>query len=215
LRALRLAHKIEFKLDPELRAAMASESHQLQKAILPRLREEILKWLRLDDPSLVFWEAFDLGLLNHMMPSLRTLLEGPKATLFFDLLRQGLRTADAAQDSYSLYTIFLYSWLTAQNESWSESLSTKIPDSVFQFMQSELGLHKIEAELFVQAVNLLKQLIKNPRPDQLRPRHREHLTTNRAFPLAMQLAENYHYLSQFETNQWIELVRAQTPRNHR
>ncbi|MCB0414980.1 MAG: poly(A) polymerase, partial [Bdellovibrionales bacterium] len=44
MRGIRLAHKIEFDLEPKLREAMTKTAHTLKTAALPRKREEFIKW---------------------------------------------------------------------------------------------------------------------------------------------------------------------------
>ena len=64
LRGIRLAHMIRFSLDSDLRLAMQKHSENLLNTALPRRREEILKFLRLDNPALPFLTSMDLGVLD-------------------------------------------------------------------------------------------------------------------------------------------------------
>lgn len=82
LRALRLSHKLKFRIDEDLRSAICTNADWLAKTVLPRRREEYLKILRLDDPAATFLEMWDLGLLQICLPSL--------IPVFEDLERQGL-----------------------------------------------------------------------------------------------------------------------------
>ena len=68
LRAVRLAHKLRFSLEPNLRGAILRNSSVLGKAVLPRKREEYLKILRLDDPFLALQELYDLNVLEYTLP---------------------------------------------------------------------------------------------------------------------------------------------------
>jgi poly(A) polymerase len=207
LRALRFAHKTHFTIERSLREAIHAESHLLQKAILPRVREEILKILRLNEPGLALWEALDLQILQYVLPSLETLFhDEKKALLFTQLLQKGMDFVDAAQDSYALYTIFMYSYLSANNPDWQNTLTTRLDDKINEFMKTELGMHRIETEIFTQSITLLKQLMKNHDPVKLRARHRDHMLTNRALPLALLVAEAYHYLTTYEVHQWRVLL---------
>lgn len=212
LRALRLAHKLNFSIDPDLRQAIQKQAPMLKTAVLPRVREEILKILRLDNPTMAFWEMYDLGVLQQILPSLHVLLNDDiKSDIFFHLLNQGLHHVMGSQDPYLLYAIFIYSYLTAANESWPDTLSTKFDEPLFIFMRSELGMHRVETEMFTQAINLVKQLAKNASPEKLRPRHREHLLTNRALYLALNLAEFYHHLGHYDTTQWRDKLESMPP----
>ncbi len=72
-------------------------------------------------------------------------------------------------------------------------------------------MHRVEAEIFAQALQLLKQLIKQPSPATLKQRHKDHLVNNRALYLALILAKAYHYMYQTEINEWSELLRTAKP----
>ena len=203
LRALRFAHKINFSLETSLRVAIEQNAHLLKGAVLPRLREELLKIMRLDDPAKALWEAHDLQILKNIAPTIDELVaDNTRSDIFFSLLNQGLHTVTGSTDATLLYSIFMYSYLAAHNDHWTESLHTRFDDKLLTFMRMELGMHRIETEVFGQAINLLKQLVKNPTPEKMRARHRDHLLTNRAFDLALHLAEAYHHLSHYETHLW-------------
>ena len=73
LRALRLAHKLNFTLEEELRRHLSLCAHLLKEIPLARKREEYLKILRLSDPLSCFYEAYDLGLFAHTLPYLQKL----------------------------------------------------------------------------------------------------------------------------------------------
>ncbi|ODS51096.1 MAG: hypothetical protein ABS42_00205 [Bdellovibrio sp. SCN 50-8] len=75
LRALRLSHKLGFKIEPELREAVQSNAALLEKSVLPRRREEYLKILRLPSPGMAFIEMWDLGLLQACLPSIAAIFE--------------------------------------------------------------------------------------------------------------------------------------------
>ncbi len=206
LRALRFAHKIGFSIDPSLRQAMFENAHLLGKAILPRVREEILKILRLDDPGKALLEAYDLQVLKYILPSLHELLDDPvKAKVFLLHLDQGFELLRGAAEPVALYSVLMYSFLAAHNESWTQSLSARIDEKLDAFMRLELGMHRLESELFTQSLNLVKQLSKHAEPEKMRGRHREHILTNRSFDLALSLAAAYHHLALPEVYQWSRL----------
>jgi len=77
LRGIRLAHMIRFSLDCDLRLAIQKNSDQLLKTALPRRREEILKFLRLENPALPFLTST----IETTLPFLFTLLISVNSTL--------------------------------------------------------------------------------------------------------------------------------------
>lgn len=88
LRALRLSHLIHFTIEQELRLGMMKMAHKLPETVLPRRREEILKWLKLPRPHAAFAEAHDLGILEHLNPTLHHWLEKFGGQEFYELMEQ-------------------------------------------------------------------------------------------------------------------------------
>lgn len=212
LRALRFSHKTDFSLDSDLRRTIKDKSHLLAQAVLPRVREEILKILRLDHPATVLWEAYDLDLLKNMLPELHDLMtDDDMGSSFCHLLNQGMEAITDPLDSYQLYTILLYSYLASRDPEWHTNLSTNFDERTDKFIRQQLGMHRVETEIFAQAVQLLKQLIKQPSPQGLKARHRDHVAGNRALYLALILADAYHYLYHSEIDEWAELLRTAKP----
>jgi poly(A) polymerase len=212
LRALRFAHKVGFSLDTDLRMAIIANPQLLKNAVLPRVREEILKIMRLDDPSTALWEAYDLQILKTILPTLHSLLEQPEAAkIFFHHLDQGVELVRGATEPVALYSVFMYSYLATVQEGWSQNLSARLNESLDAFMRLELGMHRVESELFLQGVNLVKQLGKHSTPEKMRARHRDHLLTNRSFELALCLASAYHHMGLHEIHQWKTMAQNQPP----
>lgn len=212
LRALRFAHKIGFSIETDLRRAIAGNASLLKNAVLPRVREEILKIFRLDDPSKALWEAYDLQILKYILPTLHELLEdSEKAKTFFHHLDQGVELVRGVTEPVALYSVFMYSYLATIHEGWTQSLSSRLDEKLDAFMRLELGMHRVEAELFLQGINLVKQLGKHSTPDKLRSRHRDHLLTNRSFELAICLGSAYHHLGLNEVHHWKSLAQSHTP----
>lgn len=203
LRALRFAHKSNFSIETGLRQAIHKNAHLLKNAVLPRVREEMLKILRLNDPAKALWEAHDLEILKYIAPSMDAMMIDDQHTdTFFHYMNQGLHGVSGAGDPALLYSIVMYSYMASLDEVWTEKLSSRFDDKLGDFMRVELGMHRIETEIFGQAVNLVKQLVKNPLPTHMRPRHRDHLLTNRAFDLALHLAGAFHHLTHYQVHQW-------------
>lgn len=146
LRAIRLAHKLNFSLEDSLRQAMQDNGEALAKSILPRRREEYLKILRLNFPSQVFTELFDLGLLSYIFPSLHQLFQDAQRLEIFceelDLIHQ---IVDDSSLTSHQYTAFFSAFRKA-----SEGLSNweEIEENL---MKNELGMFKNEMS-FVQGV---------------------------------------------------------------
>ena len=112
LRALRFSHKIGFSISPELRDAIQRHANSLELSVLPRKREEILKILRLKNPDLVFLEAFDLGVLKFVLPTLHSFLETPQNAEILSVFSNFPRYCSRSRGSCSfiwLADIFIHS----------------------------------------------------------------------------------------------------------
>ncbi len=203
LRALRLSHRIGFQIEPEMRKAMANKAELLKTAVLPRVREEFIKILRLPTPHLALLEATDLGILGNITPRLATLLNDDlKSYDFVNTLNTGLQAVGPDCEATDLYSVLLYAYLSSNDPEWCTHLSTQFDDSFLDFLKTEIGMHRNEFELFEQTINLLRQLIKYGDPFKLRARHRDHVVSNRAFPMAMMLATRFHYLEPGLISSW-------------
>lgn len=207
LRALRLAHRTGFQIEPTLRQAMKDRADLLKTAVLPRVREEIIKIMRLPAPQLALIEGSDLGIMPAIAPRLsQTLLDTTISNDFVNILGVGLEAIGRECEPSDLYTILLYSYLCANQPDWCTTLSTKFDDAFMEFIRAELGMHRNEFELFEQTINLLRQLIKYGDPLKLRARHRDHVVNNRAFPLALLLATTYHHLHPILLTHWSKVL---------
>lgn len=217
LRALRLSYKISFSLDVALHQAIANNIELLENAILPRVREEILKILQLKQVESALWEAKDLGVLKILTPTLdQSLTQQDWAEDFFFFLHQGLSTLPKKPEPTDLFSIFAYSYLASRKSDWQKNPFYLPEAEESEFLRHELGMHKVEIEAFSQALNLLKQIRKRSTPQTLRPRHLQHLLNNRSLPLALKIGLSYHYLTKSEVMAWLtELDRRPKKRRKR
>lgn len=207
LRALRLAHRIGFQIEPSLRQAMKDRAELLKAAVLPRVREEIIKILRLPSPQLALLEGTDLGIISVIAPRLaETLLDNARSNDFINILGVGLEAVGRDCEACDLYAVVLYAYLCSNDLNWCTTLNTRFDDAFLEFLKTELGMHRNEFELFEQTMNLLKQLIKHGDPLKMRARHRDHLVNNRAFPLAMMFAQNFHHLHPLQLTHWSKVL---------
>ncbi len=199
LRALRLKHMIGFQLEPELRSAMMESASTLPTTVLPRRREEILKLLRLKNPDLAFREAYDLGILAHLSPTLHKQLETEGADLFLEHLRQ---MADARADGQSpadLFALLVHAYVRAfmQPEPTAGPRSKNgLDNEEFQaWMRDELGMFKFEQALTVKALHVEPLLAKRKEFQRKGERRQRALLTNDAFPMALMFATRDYLLS--------------------
>ena len=185
LRGLRFSHKLGLTIEPSLRASMFARASELPKAVLPRRREEILKILRLSDPALALLEAFDLGLLAFMAPTLHSLLEDNARRDDFLIALEALREIVADPNE----PVQLFAWLTyAMLQATS---NYKIDSDVFQlFMRDELGMYRFEQTVLTKAIQLLPLVSKTEEFKRRGERRQLAFMKNEGFRMAMRIAES-------------------------
>ena len=115
LRASRLSHKLHFSIDTSMRAAIAECSGELKKSVLPRRREEWLKFLRLPEPHIAFMELFDLHILEHILPSLHSIFMQPEKMEVFEIHLARMKNAGINKsDPTELFASFMLAFMKAQ-----------------------------------------------------------------------------------------------------
>ncbi len=207
LRGIRFAHKLGFAIDPDLRAAMAQNAAELDKSVLPRKREEILKILRLDEPALLLLELYDLGVLKHVLPTLHGLMSSPER---LDLFLQhfnayGSIVTDSA-DTTQLFGWLVYSMLQAALHGPTEREEPiSLEDELFQrLMRDELGMYKFEQTAVTKAVEILPVLTRTEDFKRRGERRQLGLMKNEGFRLALRIAETDLILTPAQLQFWRE-----------
>lgn len=156
LRALRLAHKLNFSLAPELRGAIVKTSFSLREAILPRKREEYLKILKLEDPVRALLELYDLNVLQVILPSLVPLIENEDSFLTFSYLIQRSREVGFDMNSpLEVMSVFLYCYFRSlyQEDSFEQIRARVQSDENLSRLKDEFGVFKSEAQYFTSCLD--------------------------------------------------------------
>ena len=201
LRALRLAHMIGFQLDPDLRAAMATESDKLPTTALPRRREEFLKLLRLKDPALAFQEAHDLGVLSHIAPHLQEIFENAdQAEIFLTHLRQIHNYTLHKHEPAELFALLILAYVRAALQPDVMSGALKARDweehpKLLLLMRDELGMFKFEQALIAKALHMQSTLQRVDDFARRGSRRQMAVLRNEAFYMALLLAERDYAMS--------------------
>jgi len=159
LRAVRLAHKLNFSLEPNLRQAIKETALELARTALPRRREEWLKILRLKDPQLALVEFFDLGVLEACLPGVNEIFQNPeKLEIFsFYMNRWPYLPIDkqSPSDLFSAFALIVF----LANQFGEKSIP--VPTPRFEiFMKEELGMFKLESGALFHAMKHLDSLRK-------------------------------------------------------
>lgn len=202
LRAIRLSHKLRFSIEENLRAAIEHNSQELLRSILPRKREEYFKLMRLDDPSLVFQELFDLNILKYSLPTLAELWsQNNNAAIFNHFLA---RTQEIAFDPSST-TLLMLPILLALNEILD--LQKETADQEFQlvegFFKNEWGLFKTEQQSLYDAISLLGQMQQIEGLLRKGHRRQKNFFMRENISLALSMAKANHL---FSGEQWLKIT---------
>ncbi len=191
LRAIRLKHMIGFSLEESLREAIKNQAATLLTSVLPRRREELLKFLRLPNPALPFLEAHDLGVLQFISPTLATQLEKhpESAEHFFDLLKLG--TGDFKEPG-ELFSILVHAYVRsfiAPHPDHVRSKDILEHEELLVWMREELGMFKSEMALVAKAIHFEGILDRIVDFDRKGERRQLAMVGHEAFELALFFAE--------------------------
>ena len=207
LRALRLAHKLNFKIESNLRGAMQEQAATLLKSVLPRKREEYLKILRLAQPELTFIEAHDLGILPHTLPSLTPLLSDHDKAEEFCLYmhRFSQLPVDTSQPVFLFGALMLIVFrLLVESDPQNPWRPEAILDhpALQKLITAELGMFKSEAHTIARALTLQSTLAKGEEFWRKGQRRRAAVLRDESFPLALMMAEMDCVLPPAELQRW-------------
>jgi len=207
LRAVRLTHKIRFSLETELRQSIQRNAHLLADSVLPRRREELLKFLRLKEPALPLLDCYDLGLLKYISPALQEIFDDPHAHEEF--LRYMRNYHDHSLDRESPVELFAGLVLAVvRSHFWPDPkkpLRAKEMlenESLKNFMKNELGMFNQEQALVTRALQM-QVLLSKPKEFEKRGGRRQ-LAVIRAdaFPLALLMAQRDYSLDIEDLHYW-------------
>ena len=205
LRGLRFSHKLGLTIEPTLRASMMARASELPKSVLPRRREELLKILRLKDPAAAIMEAYDLGFLEAIAPTLHDLLSSvERRDQFLSHLEAFRGIVVDPSDPVQLFGWVTYSMLQAARTAPSlrDTLIT-IDEDVFQrFMRDELGMYRFEQTVLTKAIQLLPLVVRTEEFKRRGERRQLAFMKNEGFKIAMRIAETEYLLSPEQLAFW-------------
>lgn len=191
LRAIRLKHMIGFSLDEDLREAMKNQASTLLSAVLPRRREEMLKFLRLPDPSLPFLESYDLGVLKFLSPTLDKKVEEfpEQAEIFFDLLKS---RPSSLREPGELFGFLVHSYVRAFVQCSPDHIRSKDileNEEIAPWMRDELGMFKSEMAMVAKALHFEGVMDRMADFERKGERRQLAVVAHEAFPMAIAFAE--------------------------
>jgi poly(A) polymerase len=189
LRAIRFAHKSNFRIEESLRDAICQNAEQITLAVLPRRREELLKFLRLSTASNLLWECIDLNLMQHLSPALYDVMKNYDGDLFTNYLNQGLESVSDLGNPNELFSVLLFSMISAKHPEFCNNLDLKKHQmqSLEETLKNEWGMFRNEQELFFQTLKFIKTLQEIKDLSKMRNRYKTHLLNSNSMITALTL----------------------------
>ncbi|HWU42046.1 MAG TPA: hypothetical protein VN132_01370, partial [Bdellovibrio sp.] len=183
-------------------------SAELKKSVLPRRREEWLKFLRLKEPHLAFMELFDLHILEQILPGLQSVFMDPAKMEIFEIHLSRINQAGIdKQDPTELFAGFIFAFMKAQygEEIWTNE-NVYNDSKLAYFMREEIGIFKQEAIMIMKAMHLMPGLRKIDTYSRKGDRRQMAFVTNDSFALALKLSIMDYSLSASEIHYWIQQI---------
>jgi poly(A) polymerase len=204
LRAIRFAHKLKFRIDPALRAAIQTHAPDLLKSVLPRRREEYLKFLRLKDQVPAWLELYDLGLIKVCLPSLLPIFEdAQRREIFLHYLSQIDEICEDPTKPIEIYMPFILAFLRAmethpERETLLETL-----------LKDEMMVFKSEQAIIMGSLDMTESLFEVEAFKRRGLRRQQAFLRNEFLPLALRVAKVERFWSPQEYWFWQSQISSQ------
>ena len=195
LRAIRLSQKISFSIAPELRQAILDHKVELKRAVIPRRREEWLKFFRLPQPDLALMELFDLGLMEVVLPTFHNLFSDETCREeFLSYVRQFKFVGIDLSDPTALFSAVIYSYLLASSSEGINPNKLEDDEPFLLFCRDELGVFKAEVATLIKTLQFMPSLKKIAGYQEKGERRQYSMVHNSSFEFALQLGLLSHFI---------------------
>ena len=204
LRAIRLSQKLNFSIETELRTQIVSLKQELMRTVLPRRREEWLKFFRLKNTPHALMELYDLNVLEMLLPTLHKLFSNDQQRQdFLCYIRSfdyyGVNTQDSTEFFAALLGVYLQ---TTHPQGFN--IHDFIENEEFLLLcRDELGVFKVELSVFFEAMLFINPLKKIEIYLKKGERRQRSLVFNQAFLLSLKLGMLTHQLGPSEFLFWM------------
>lgn len=205
LRAIRLSQKLNFSIETVLRHEILNLTEELKRSVLPRRREEWLKFFRLPQPDLALIELFDLKVFETIIPHFHSLFSDDKhRSDFLSFLARFRFVGIDTSNPTELFSAVLISYLkTIYPDSYNlNDLSEN--EEFLLFCRDELGVFKAEVAVFFQAVQFINSLKKIEAYSKKGDRRKRSMVFHSTFDLSLKLGFLSYQLSPSQYLFWLE-----------
>lgn len=201
LRAIRLSHKLKFIVESELLNCIQKNADALKKSVLPRRREEYLKFLRLDDPALAFLQLFDLGIIDQILPSLAPVFQDPdRQELFLHYLHDLKEISPDLSLPGDVFATFIFAYMKAMEGHPDAESKLK------SLMRDEIMLFKSEHAYIFSALELIDTLQNIEAFKRRGHRRQTAFLKHESFMLALRISRYERLLSGEQLFFWKNLI---------
>lgn len=190
LRAIRLSQKLTFQIENTLREAILLNAEEIAKGVLPRRREEWIKFFRLPNIESALWDLFDLHIFKHVISTFHELFEDEtKREDFLHYIRKLPQIGFDFHDPVELFASVIYSYLLSTHEHYLKiNIHVLSEDKAFQrFCKEELGVFKAEMISIEISFQFIHALAKKESYITKGERRQKAFLNNPHFNLAMKL----------------------------
>lgn len=201
LRAIRLSHKLSFRIEDTFREAIQANAKELLRAVLPRRREEYLKFLRLKDPIPAFMELYDLGLMEFILPSLKPVFDDPeKLEIFLSYLSRLKEVAYDMSKPDELYLGLILAYNRAMSgDPHFETLLNKL-------MRDDLMMFKAEQAAVLAALDFAPSLENIDAYRRKGHRRQQAFLRHEAFAFGLRVARMDYLISAETLLFWVQQI---------
>lgn len=205
LRALRLSQKLNFTIEASLREQISALKDQLKNAVLPRRREEWLKFFRLQSIDLALMELYDLNVFEIILPSFQKLFnDHHQREQFLGFVRRFSFCGINMADSTELFSAVLISYLFSTQPGDIKLSEFEENEEFLLFCRDELGVFKAEVASFFQALHLWPPLKNREAYLKKGERRQRSLIYHQSFLFALKLGLLTHQFSPSEVLFWMK-----------
>lgn len=199
LRAVRLSHKLKFSIEESFRQAIQETAAEVAKSVLPRRREEYLKFMRLEDHVPALCELYDLSLMEHLLPSLKKIWDEPEQRdLFIYYMHRMEEITLDEKNPVDIYLPMILAFTKALEN------DPEMENKLDQFMRMELGMFKAEIVEVLHTLELAHNLPDSHSFKKRGHRRQSAFLRQPLLPYALRVARMEMILSPEENMFWIQ-----------
>ena len=197
LRAIRFSHKLGFKMETSLREAIQSHASAVAQTVLPRRREEYLKILRLKEPVRAFCELYDLGLMEHLLPTLSSVFNNlTQREIFCQYMLQGSTLVEKPNEPIENYLPFIFAFIKSFEH------TPDFANKLDLFMRMELGVFKSEQTEILHVIEMSSRMPSIQAFKKRGSRRQASFLSQPGLPKALKIARMDYVMNPTEQTFW-------------